>query len=339
MRLIFFAFKASYRKMMFNNFLCNNIYGKYIVINLGGPLKHYIAKFLIFLGIGKGISCDGDPLILKISKGINFWSRNFLHIPDEEKKLNNCFAAIRNNHIMQNDIFQLYPINIIKSELRTNPKIIFVSRIDTRTTPEEKKIWDRNKDKLLKNFYLIDDVDYWNQNILDSSDERKKYTLYVKLKLLLRFEIIQSLKRRYGSQMEIIGNDWKIYPFKSTPSPHIGAKEYNKKDIYNLYRGNICLDLGSLVGSISLYHRSIQIIEAGGLIIQSKQNDSKELWGNLNDKLIFNDINEAIVLIEKILNNKNYSSSLCNELYNKFNKSESLIEKSLDKIFNKITYN
>ena len=52
--------------------------------------------------------------------------------------------------------------------------------------------------------------------------------------------------------------------------------------------------------------------------------------------LIFNNINEATVLIKKILNDKNYSTSLCNELNNKFNKSEILIEKSLDKIFNRI---
>jgi hypothetical protein len=319
---------------MFNNFLFNNIYGKYIVINLGGPLKHYIAKFLIFLRIGRGISCDGDPLISKISKGINFWSRNFLHIPNEEKKLNNCFAAIRNNHIIQNDIFQLYPIKSIKTELKKDFKIIFISRMDISTTPEEKKIWDKNKEQLLKNFYLIDDVNYWNQNILNSSDENKKYTLYLKLKLLLRFEIIKSLKNKFDDQMEIIGNDWNVFPFNSTPSPEIGSKEYNIKHIYSIYRGNICLDLGSLVGSISLYHRSIQIIEAGGLIIQSKQNDSKETWGNLHNKLIFNNINEAIELIEKILNDKNYSDNLCNELYNKFDKSENLIEKSLDKIFN-----
>jgi hypothetical protein len=206
--------------------------------------------------------------------------------------------------------------------------------MDISTTPEEKKIWDKNKEQLLKNLYLIDDVNYWNQNILNSSDENKKYTLYLKLKLLLRFEIIKSLKNKFDDQMEIIGNDWNVFPFNSTPSPEIGSKEYNIKHIYSIYRGNICLDLGSLVGSISLYHRSIQIIEAGGLIIQSKQNDSKETWGNLHNKLIFNNINEAIELIEKILNDKNYSDNLCNELYNKFDKSKNLIEKSLDKIFN-----
>jgi len=335
MKLIFFSFRATYRKMMFNNFLRNGIYGKYIVINLGGPLKHYIAKLLIFLGIGKGISCDGDPSISDISKGINFWTRNFLYIPDKDKKLNNCFAAIKNNHVKQGNIFQIYPINIIKSKLNINPKIIFISRINTETTKEEKKIWDLNKDKLLKNFDLIEDVNYWNQNILDTIDEKEKYALYLKLKLLLRFEIIKSLKHKFNEEMKIIGDDWNVYSFKSESSPSIGSKEFNIKNIYNIYKGNICLDLGSLVGSNSLYHRSMQIIEAGGIIVQSKQSDSISVWKDLHNKLIFNNIDEAIQLIEKLLTNINYRSELLNEIHNKFNNSENLIEKSLDKVFAK----
>ena len=87
MKLIFFSFRANYRKMLFNNFIQNNMYGKYIVINLGGPIKHYIAKFFLFLGIGKGISCDGNPLISNISKGINFWSRNSVYLEEDKKKI------------------------------------------------------------------------------------------------------------------------------------------------------------------------------------------------------------------------------------------------------------
>ena len=158
--------------------------------------------------------------------------------------------------------------------------------------------------------------------------------MYVlKLKLLLRYEVVKSLKNKFDNQMEIIGNDWSNYPIKSSPSPEIGSKEYNLKKIYNIYKGNICLDLGSLVGSISLYHRSMQIIEAGGLIIQSNQIDSKETWGNLYDKLIFNNINEGILMIEKILYDDEYCSFLFNEIYNKFNKSDKLMEQSLDKVF------
>ena len=333
MKLIFFSFRANYRKMLFNNFIQNNIYGKYIVINLGGPIKHYIAKFFLFLGIGKGISCDGNPLISNISKGINFWSKNSLHLEENKKKMDNNFFSINNSHISKNNIFQIYPVKILKSKLKKNPKIIFVSRIDTNVTPEEKNIWDINKDRLLENLHLIDDQDYWNKNILDTTNEKIKFSVYLKLKLLLRYEIIKSLKSKFEEQMVIIGNDWKDYPIKSMTSPEIGSKEYNQKNISNIYKGNICLDLGSLVGSISLYHRSLQIIEAGGLIVQSTQYDSKEVWGSLSDKIIFNNIKEAILMIEKILYNEKYSSDLYNEIYYKFNKSEKLMEQSLDKIF------
>ena len=333
MKLIFFSFRANYRKMLFNNFLQNNMYGKYIVINLGGPIKHYIAKFFLFLGIGKGISCDGNPLISNISKGINFWSRNSLYLEENKKRFNNNFFSINNSHITKNNIFQIYPVKILKSKLKKNPKIIFISRMDTNVTPEEKNIWDINKNRLLENLHLIDDQDYWNKNILDTTNEKIKFSVYLKLKLLLRYEIIKSLKSKFEEQMVIIGNDWKDYPIKSMTSPEIGSKEYNQKNISNIYKGNICLDLGSLVGSISLYHRSLQIIEAGGLIVQSTQYDSKEVWGSLSDKIIFNNIKEAILMIEKILYNEKYSSDLYNEIYYKFNKSEKLMEQSLDKIF------
>ena len=56
----------------------------------------------------------------------------------------------------------------------------------------------------------------------------------------------------------------------------------NKK----MYEGNICLDLGCIEGSSSLYSRSIKIIESGGLIIQSVQSDSKEIWKNFHNNSI-----------------------------------------------------
>ena len=203
--------------------------------------------------------------------------------------------------------------------------------MDTNVTSEEKIIWDSNKDRLLENFQLIDDRGYWNKNILDTTNEKKKFSIYIKLKLLLRYEIIKSLKNKFEEQMEIIGNDWQDYPIKSITSPEIGSAEYNQKNISNIYKGNVCLDLGSLVGSISLYHRSLQIIEAGGLIIQSTQLDSNEVWGSLSDKIIFNNIKECIQIIEKILYDKKYSLDLHNEIFYKFNKSKKLIEQSLDK--------
>ena len=94
MRLVFFSFKHRYRKKELNNFLATRIYGKYFVLNFGGPIKYFIAKLLIFLKIGKAISCDGNPVVIDKSKGINFWSRTTLYIPQNLYNLNNNFAAV-----------------------------------------------------------------------------------------------------------------------------------------------------------------------------------------------------------------------------------------------------
>ena len=100
-----------------------------------------------------------------------------------------------------------------------------------------------------------------------------------------------------------------------------------------MYKGNICLDLGSVEGSISLYSRSNQIIESGGLIIQNIQNDSQKIWNNLHDKILFKNLSDLISLIETLLSNKEYCSILLKEIYENFINSNKLIEDSLDKVF------
>ena len=88
-----------------------------------------------------------------------------------------------------------------------------------------------------------------------------------------------------------------------------------------------------MLGSNSLYSRSNQIIESGGLIIQSCQNDSQKIWGDLHDKILFKNLPGLISLIEKLLNNKKYCFTLLHEIYENFRDSNKSIEKSLDKIF------
>ena len=65
MKLVFFAFKHRYRFKDLNNFLHSRIYGKYFLLNLGGPFKHFIAKILSKINLGFAISCDARPLIEK----------------------------------------------------------------------------------------------------------------------------------------------------------------------------------------------------------------------------------------------------------------------------------
>ena len=329
MRLIYFSFKHRYRQKELNNFLNTRICGKYFILNLGGPFKNFIAKILLFLRIGKAISCDGRPLISDKSKGINFWMRGTtLNIPNDFKNLNNNFVTIDNPFIENKKIFQMYPINIKKTQIQDDLKIVYMSRIDINANTEEKNIWDKYKIQLIEDFTLIDNSNFWEKNSLNNKDEIKTFNLYKKLKLFLRFEIIKNIEKIFNKKLNLIGNDWFMFPFNSLPS------NYNIRKIKRMYKGNVCLDLGSIEGSISLYPRSIQIIESGGLIIQSVQSDSKKVWKNIHNKILFNNLSDLISLVEKLLDNKKYCFTLLQEISENFRQSDKSIEKSLDKIFN-----
>ena len=329
MRLVFFSFKHRYRKKELNNFLTSRIYGKYFVLNLGGPFKYFLARILTFLKIGKAISCDGRPLIYDKSKGINFWLRGItLNIPDDFKKLNNNVVHIYNPLFEENKVFQIYPLKIKKALIQKDLKIIYISRVNIKTNFEEKSIWEKYKNDLIENFSLIDNKNFWGKIFQNDSNKIKNFNLYKKIKLLLRYEIIKNLKKKFNEKLILVGDDWKSLSFDIYPS------NYSMKQINKLYSGNICLDLGSIEGSMSLYSRPNRIIESGGLIIQTTQGDGKEIWKNLHNKILFNNIPELISLVEKLLNNRKYCFTLLQEIAENFKHSEKSIEKSLDKIFN-----
>ena len=97
MKLIFFAFKHRYRYKDLNNFLHSRFYGKYYLLNLGGPFRHFVAKILLKIKFGFAISCDARPLIKNEKSGLNFFIRGTnLNIPSNFKHLNNNYVSIKN---------------------------------------------------------------------------------------------------------------------------------------------------------------------------------------------------------------------------------------------------
>ena len=70
------------------------------------------------------------------------------------------------------------------------------------------------------------------------------------------------------------------------------------------------------------------------MIIQSIQSDSKKVWKNIHNKILFNNLSDLISLIEKLLDNKKYCFTLLQEISENFRHSDKSIEKSLDNIFN-----
>ena len=178
MKLIFFSFKHRFRYKDLNNFLNSRTYGKYFILNLGGPFKHFIAKILMFLRIGKSISCDGRPVINDKSTGINLWLRGTtLIIPKTLRNLNNNYVAIDHPFVKDQKIFQIYPINIKKTPIKKNLKIIYMSGINTKTNLEEQDIWKKYGFQIVDDFTLIDNNKFWEKITPNVNEEKKNYSV------------------------------------------------------------------------------------------------------------------------------------------------------------------
>ncbi len=330
MKLVFFAFKHRYRYKDLNNFLYTRLYGKYFLLNLGGPFKHLVAQVLLKTHFGFAISCDARPLIKNKKSGINFFIRGTnRNIPNNFRYLENNYVSIKNPFIEEKNLFQIYPINIPYSQINYEPKIIFIGSANIEINNEQKILWEKCKKEVLNDFTILDKKNFWEKYLGENKIENI-FIFYKKFKLLLRYEIIKYLRKNFDNKFILIGDDWKNYSINSLPS------NFNPNYVKKLYKGNICLDFGSAEGSSSLYSRSNGIIEAGGLILQSKQIDSVDIWGNLENKITFKNFNDLEVLVNKLLYNEDLSNDILLNIFKIFKNSKNLIEKSFDQIFKDI---
>ena len=328
MKLVFFAFKHRYRYKDFNNFLHSRFYGKYFLLNLGGPFRHLIAKILLKLNFGFAISCDARPLIENKKSGINFFIRGTnLNIPTNFRNLDNNFVSIKNPFKEEKNIFQVYPINITLSKINDNPKIIYIGGVNIDINNKQKVLWEKCKKEVFNDFTILDKKSYW-EKYLDENNIEDIFVFYRKFKLLLRYEIVKYLKEKFNEKFVLVGDDWKNHSINSLSS------NFNPRYTKRLYKGNICLDFGSIEGSSSLYSRSNGIIEAGGLLLQSKQIDSKNIWGDLDNKIMFKNFDDLEILINELMNNENLSNKILLNTYNNFKNSKNLIEKNFDRVIN-----
>ncbi len=328
MKLIFFAFKHRYRFKDLNNFLHSRFYGKYFLLNLGGPFKHFIAKILLKINFGFAISCDARPLIENKRSGINFFIRGTnLNVPSYFRHLDNNFASIKNPFKEEKNIFQVYPINITLSKINDNPKIIYIGGVNIDINNKQKILWEKCKKEVFNDFTILDKKSYW-EKYLDENNIEDIFVFYRKFKLLLRYEIVKYLKEKFNENFVLVGDDWKNHSINSLSS------NFNPRYTKRLYKGNICLDFGSIEGSSSLYSRSNGIIEAGGLLLQSKQIDSKNIWGDLDNKIMFKNFDDLEILINELMNNENLSNKILLNTYNNFKNSKNLIEKNFDRVIN-----
>ena len=299
-----------------------------IFLNLGGPFKYFIAKILLKINFGFAISCDARPLIENKRSGINFFIRGTnLNVPSYFKHLDNNFVSIKNPFKEEKNIFQVYPINIALSKINQNPKIIYIGSVNIDIDNQQKTLWEKCKKEVFNDFTILDKRSYWKK-YLGESNIKDIFVFYRKFKLLLRYEIVKNLKKKFKEKFILVGDDWKNHSINSLSS------NFNPRYTRKLYKGNICLDFGSIEGSSSLYSRSNAIIEAGGLILQSKQIDSKNIWADLENKIIFKNFKDLEIMIDKLINNVQLSNKILLNTYNNFKNSKNLIEENFDQIFN-----
>jgi len=236
-----------------------------------------------------------------------------IKIPHKFSSNKNNVVIIKNNFNTSKNFLTLYPYNIKKITFNKNFKIIYVGSVKTNYFIKSERIWNNYKKEIKENFALIDNKKFWlkfkNKNIYE------KNNIYRDLKGFLRIYILKKVKKEFNDNLILIGDDMRKY-FKDAHKT-----SNNSKYIKDLYQGNLCLDFGSRWGDISFYPRSIEILESGGFLLQSKQSDTYKKFGHLNINNTFNNVDD---LIKKLyLYKKNYK--LLNEsskkIFDYYNKS------------------
>ncbi len=325
---IFLISRSRFRRLSLNNFQNEKNFGNYKLYNFIGFPLFCLAKIFIFFKLGKAISLDGNP-ILNTKQGINLWmgGTNF-KIPKKYYSFKNNYTNMKSIFLNNKNIFQIYPLNIKQYIKKKNPKIIYVSEINITKDSNVISLWEKNKIKLLNDFTKIDDMNFWKRFSFFNSKE-VCFSYYRKIKNLLRLEIIKKLNSAYKKDFLLIGSNWSCYGINSKPSV------FDRKAVSEIYEGNICLDLGSIAGSLSLYPRSIDIIESGGILVQSRQSDFKNIWRNtkIHNDFLFTNFKELFLIINKIFRNKNLIKELWLNNNTEFQKSNLLMQKQFNNIF------
>ena len=303
-KFFIYIFKHRFRRRALNNLLHIKKIKNFYIINLSGFIKYYLLGLPLIFLINSFkeklknftlISCDGIPQVK--SNGVNLWFGGTSYkVPNEFKKFKNNCHFFENFTKKEENLLDLYPYKPqnIKS---SNPiKIIFIGDFNILENVTVDEIWNNEKNEIIKRLSLIDDKIFWKKYDL-INNERLQF-FYIQLKERLRFELIINLKKVFTKDFLLVGSKWKEYISDAKED------EFELSKITNFYNGNICLDFGSKWGSNIFYPRSVEIIEHGGLLIQSKQQNTSKDFYKLNVINSFDSLDELIKKLKNLLIDK-----------------------------------
>ena len=300
-RVVILLCKSRYRKDTLNKFSRLAVYGNILVLSFCGPILFFIGKFIQKTKIFKCISIDGLPLILNKENGINVWFGGTGNkIPSEYRNLKNNYVNMKSLFDIKKNpekIFQIYPIISKKKIFKENKKIVLISSLRSDFSNETLFIWKKNKENFLKNLSIFNTTNIFKKNISDNcSNETINFKIFREIQSLVRIEIVKKIYPIFKKQMIIIGKDWSAHLKQNT------IDMFEKKKRQELYNNNICLDLGSGTGSISLYPRSIEIIENNGALVQLEQQDTDIFFGDYKNIYTFRNFENLINKIKYLIN-------------------------------------
>ena len=330
-RYIFLIFRSNYRKSTIGNFGKSNSFGDIKLISLSGRIKSIFGRILYFFKIGKFISVDGDPFLRDEKNSINIWfTGTSLRITKKYKDFKNNYVNMDNPIIdREKKLFKFMPIIHNRKQIRKDRKIIFMGKIFFQ--PKKNELLSQEElisceNDLLNDFSFIDNLDFWKR-FKKQNNQTDKFENYRILKTFLREKVILEINKNFKDSFLVYGENIND-SYTKFKKPVFDLNKVKK-----IYEGNLCLDTGSIMGSLSLYPRSIQILESGGLLLQTKQIDSKHIWNNLSEKIISNNLEKLLADLESFLSNTKKCNEALELLENKFTTSKKEIEHSLKKIF------
>lgn len=322
MKFIFVLSKNRYRFKSLNNFGKNQKIGKYFIINL---FSYFIFLSFFFKQI-KNIYFISVDQCFNINKknSFNFWLTGTIQkIPSQYLNKNN-YVNMKSVFHDKDHVFQLYPLKIKKSYFRKNRRLIYASTYEIKKKQMSDEVWKSIDKNAKADFNLFDKKNFWE----GYESDVKRFLIYRDLKNYQRKQILEEIINNYNDKFDLYGNDWrKIF--------NLSNSNAEGNEIKKIYNGNICIDFGSKCGSLTLYPRSIEIIENGGLLLQLKQIDSNKIFGDYVDRFTFNNLESLYINIEKLLYDEIYYSQQIEIQYGIFKNSKKKLADQLDLIFAK----
>ena len=253
-------------------------------------LKKIFKKKIIF------ISCD-KLLNENNFYDYNLWFNSELELYLDNKPINNKDLFVYKNPFFENEHIPVFPTRIVTHEVKKK-SIVYFSEANIETSEEARQFWHKNKDYFLNNFHKINYIEFSNIQLPDYHQKNlpeylKKLSFIKELKRFFRFEIVNLIHENYNKDFILVGTSWQKYGIRSLKS------NYSIKKKKELIKNNVCIDLGSQVGTMEMDFRTVDIIENGGILLQAKQKNSQELLEKYDylNKFI---CNSKIELLDKL---------------------------------------